>query len=437
MAQRCTGRVVFLLLCIGASNASGTLPPNGGPGKLSARQRPRTVSQRKVVLSGHTKAVNMLAFAPNRRILATGSDDNTLKLWDASSGLLLTTLTGHEGNIYDLKFSPDGKTLGSLSDDQKPRLWNTLTGESKATLLGHNKRIYNFEFSPDGQLIVTGSGDGTAKLWDAETGKLRATLKVTEYSNRWKQFFSGDPEALFIFPRGHFSPDGQKVLTISGDRTPKLWDVATEQLRASLDHESGAMQAVFSPDGRWVATTSSNDYVRLWETSTGQLKQLWAGHRNTIYDLSFSPDSRTLLTGSRDRKATLWEVTTGKLKYQFGGFDGRVPRVAFSPEGEFLAAKGGYDNHVVKLWSASTGKLLFALPLPGRKDDIEEIAFSPDGLTLMTSSDKTVLLWNTRTGELLATLEDARKPAVFSADGNHVVTRGRDNNAILWAVPSR
>ena len=312
-----------------------------------------------------------------------------------------------------------------------------LTGQLQATLPGHKGKVYNLEFSPDGQMIITGSDDGTAKLWDAVTGKLRATLTVTKYSGMWKRALSGDVDDLFVFPRGHFSPDGKIVLTVNGDRTPKLWDAATGQLKACLEHERGAMRAVFSPDGRWVATESDDDNVRLWETSTGQLRRLWVGHRNTIYDISFSPDGRTLVTGSLDRTAILWDVRTGDLKYRLGGFDGRVPRVAFSPDGKVIAAKGGYDNHLVKVWNVSTGELIFTLPLPGRKDDIEEIAFSPDGPELMTSSDKTVQLWNMRNGELLATLEGARKPALFSPNGNQVATRGRDNSAILWDVPPR
>lgn len=405
-----------------------------------AQQRPRTlpiVNQRKVVLSGHKKAVNVLAFAPNSRVLATASDDKTVKLWDAANGQLITTLTGHEGGVYDLRFSPDGQTLASLSDDKKPRLWNVSTGQLQATLLGHKGKVRNLEFSRDGRTIVTGSDDGTAKLWDAATGKLRATLTVTKYDGPLKRALSGDAYDLFAFPRGYFSPDGQTVLTVSGDRTPKLWDTATGTLKARLEHDKGSMEAVFSPNGRWVATESYDGDVRLWETETGQLRRLLVGHRNTIYDLSFSPDGQTLATGSFDRTAILWDVTSGNVKYQLGGFDGRVPRVAFSADGTLLAAKGGYDNHVVKVWDVATGKLLFTLPLPGHKDDIEEIAFSPDGPELMASSDKTVMVWNTKTGELQATLEDARKPAVFSPNGNQVAARGRDNTAILWDVPAR
>jgi uncharacterized protein with WD repeat len=247
--------------------------------------------------------------------------------------------------------------------------------------------------------------------------------------------FAGDIDELFIFPTGYFSPDGKTVLTVSGDRTPKLWDTATGKLRAILEHKSGAHYAVFSRDGRWVATDSYDDKVRIWETATGQLKSLMVGHTSTIYDLSFSPDGQTLVTGSRDRTAIVWDTKTGREKHRLDGFDGRVPRVAFSADGKLLAAKGGYKNHVVKLWNVSTAELLFTLPLPGEKDDIEEIAFSPDGPELITSSDQTVLLWNTKSGQLVAALDDSRKPAVFSPNGTQVATRGRNNTAILWDMP--
>lgn len=389
-------------------------------------------NQSKTVLSGHKKKITVIAFSPDRSLLATGSDDKTVKLWKPSTGELITTLAGHQDRIYDLKFSPDGRFLATLSYDKKPKVWNVATGQLQATLLGHKGKIYNLDFSPDGQTIVTGSDDGTAILWDALTGKPRATLTVTKYDGLLKRTFLGDVDDLIAIPRGYFNPDGKTVLTVSGDRNPKLWDAGTGELIATLEHNKGASQAFFSPDGSWVATESNDDIVRLWDSTTGRLKSVLSGHLSTIYDVKFSPDGMTLATGSLDRTARLWEVPTGRLIATLGGYDGRVPRVAFSPDSQIVATKGGQKLHTVKLWDVTTGRLLATLPLPGHGDDIEEIGFSPDGRKLVSSSDKTVEMWDVKTGQLQSKLAGARNPVTFSPDGKWLASAGTDNTALLW-----
>ena len=133
-----------------------------------------------MTLAGHKRRVTSIAFSPDGNLLATGSDDKTVKLWETRTGGLVKTLTGPQGGVYDLKFSPDGRLLASLSHDKKPRVWDVPAGRLRATLLGHKGTVYNLGFSPDGHTIVTGGDDGTAKLWDADTGESRASLKVVE-----------------------------------------------------------------------------------------------------------------------------------------------------------------------------------------------------------------------------------------------------------------
>ena len=181
-------------------------------------------------LRGHTSFARAVAFSPDGKLLATGAADHTVKLWDVAAGNLLRTLSSDGYTLTNLfpsrsepykfwsvAFSPDGKLLATGSDDDMVRVWDVVTGSLLRTLSGHTSYVYSVSFSPDGKLLASGTGK-TIRLWDVATGSLVRTL-------------TGDINSVRSVA---FSPDG-KLLAEGGDGKVKLWSVATGNETLTLD----------------------------------------------------------------------------------------------------------------------------------------------------------------------------------------------------------
>ena len=208
----------------------------------------------KAILTGHTSFVSSVAFSPDGSLIASGSGDQTIRIYDARSGQHKTTLTGHTRYVSSVAFNLDGRTLASGSYDGTIRLWDVVTGEEKITLTGHNSSVTSVAFSPDGKTLASSGGwrDKSVRLWDVSTGMHKNTFIHTD-----------DLESVA------FSPDGNTLAGGSRDGTIFLWDPHTETLKRKLiGHTLSVSSLVFSPQGSTLASTSYDSTVLLWKSDS-------------------------------------------------------------------------------------------------------------------------------------------------------------------------
>ena len=292
-------------------------------------------------LEGHSGFVSSVSFSPDGKVLASGSWDHTIKLWDVDSRREIATLKGHSDKVYSVSFSPDGQVLASGSRDHTIKLWDVDSRRLIATLKGHSNSVLSVSFSPDGKVLASGSFDDTIKLWDVDSRREIATLK-------------GHRAAVWPVS---FSPDGQVLASGSFDKTIKLWDVDSRREIATLKGNRDTVSSVsFSPDGQVLASGSYDKTIKLWDVDSRREIATLKGHSNDVYSVSFSPDGQVLASGSRDNTIKLWDVGSRREIATLKGHSNSVSSVPFSPDGQVLAS--GSVDKTIKLWDVAA----FATP---------------------------------------------------------------------------
>jgi WD40 repeat protein len=325
------------------------------------------------VFESYSTGVYSVAFSPDRRWLATGNKDKTIRVWEVATGRRVRTLTGHTGWVTSLAFSPDSRWLASASLSGAVKLWDNETGREARTLAGHAESVNSVAFSPDGKTLATASGDSTVKLWDVSTGQPLRTLNG----------HTAEVNAVA------FSPDGKLIASGGADSTVKLWDASTGQTARELKEPSEVFSLAFSPDGHALAAAFKDGTIKLFDASTWAEARTLKGHAGGVRGVAFSPDGKRLATVSADASARLWDAASGAELSHLTGHTDAVNGVAFSPDGAWLTTAS--EDGSARVWDAQTGAL--AATLVSTNDTRDWLVVAPDGLFDGSPSAWNQILW--------------------------------------------
>ena len=350
-------------------------------------------------LTGHGglfSGVNSVAISPDNQVLASGSDDKSIRLWNVATGEVIATLVGHTGFVQSVAFSPDGAILASGSDDKMIKLWDLQTYQEICTLSEHSRAVKSVTFSPIPPQPPLGKGGQFDPPQPplAKGGQFDPPQPPLAKGGQFDLPNPADQKSTVSVGFPLFKGDGRGIFASgSWDKTIKLWDLKAKKAICTLTgHQLQVTCVSFSPDGRYLASASFDRTVRLWDLQNWELltHQIFKGHSWPVFSVAFSPKGDILATGSGDNTIKLWDLKTGQEIRTILGHSWSVVAIAFSPDGETLIS-GSWDK-TVKLWQVSTGKEIDTLA--GHLDAVSTVAVSPNGQIIASGSkDKTIKLW--------------------------------------------
>jgi WD40 repeat protein len=386
-------------------------------GIISQAQKPELITQ-----EGHTGVIRAVAYSPNGKIIASGSDDNKIKLWDVDAGLEYRNMAGDGGHLTALVFVSDS-ILASADDLGIVRLWNTNGGQEIARLedsrCDHPNCKTNLAFSPDRQtLVIAGNKIQTMMLWDISSHRQRS---ITTHQ--------------LVITSLAFDPVSGTLASGAKDGTIKIWDL-TNQIEKPVKTEPGALisSLAFSPDGRTLISGGTDSYLRLWSPATGAQIKSWIGHKTAVNCVIYDNSGANIVSGGDDNKINVWDSNGNRVQTIENENIVRVRSLAFSrTNNSYLVSTSDEianvneanitDDCVVRVWDINTRleKQKWGL----HTFLVKEILFSPDKSIIATAHGATVKLWDIATGKELRTLRRLDRfiySMAFSPDGKRLAT---------------
>jgi WD40 repeat protein len=398
--------------------------------------------------------VTAARFSPAGTNVVSASLDNTMCIWNALDGKVISPMHGHSQRVNTIRWkrltenpacqqrtkadaAGDRATCAlvlTASDDGTARLWDPIAGKSVIAPLTHESGgIASAELSADGERIVTAGADHAVHVWkipdelpkDAPATKAKHLFKLAGHDS--------------IVETAVFSPDDTRIATGDRDGKAKVWDAETGQLLATFEHAKVVHTVAFTTDGTQLLTASGDGSVRVWDISRGAAKRS-RDLDSVVHAIAVAPNG-SIAIGTDDSRVTIWrrlspvgEALPDAAPEVLRDHDSRVYALAFSPDGTQLVSAG--DDTFAIVWTAGTRR-----KLDGHLATVRAVAFSPDAWTIATAGDEGIVrLWDATNGKLVSAIPHGSRlvSLVYSPDGTLVALddKGRMSTCTIgWCMP--
>jgi WD40 repeat protein len=275
--------------------------------------------------------------------IASGSADNTIKIWGGKSLELIKTLQGHSGWVRSVSWNHDGSQIVSGSADKTIKIWDSSTGIILHTLEGHSDWVLSVSWNRDSSKIISGSFDRTIKIW----GQKKSTL---ETKINWVVLMTLEGHSGYVYSVS-WKHDSSKIVSGSKDKTIKIWDSSTGiVLRTLTGHSDFVHSTSWSHDDSKIVSGSFDKTVKIWNAITGDLMKTLEGHSEWVYCVAWSPDDRKIASCSyEEKKIIIWDAVTGQVMHTIYSVED-VRSMAWSSDGSELVCSSAGN---IKVFSFS------------------------------------------------------------------------------------